>query len=93
MLLGIFFLKFAVYYKIMNVEAIKLDIVQAIVNSTDAGLLTELQQFLKSREADWFDQLLPSQQEDVLEGIAEADRGETIPHKDVVKRFGKWGMK
>ncbi|WP_257666556.1 hypothetical protein [Parapedobacter tibetensis] len=77
----------------MNVEATKLDIVQTIVNSTDAGLLTELQQFLKSRETDWFDQLLQFQQQDVIDGIAEADRGETIPHKEVVKRFGKWGMK
>ena len=75
----------------MNVEATKLDILQTIVNSTDANLLTELQQFLKSRETDWFDQLLPSQQQDVMDGIAEADRGETTPHKEVVKRFSKWG--
>lgn len=77
----------------MDVEAIKLNIVQAVVNSTDAGLLAELQQFLKSREMDWFDQLSSSQQQDVSEGIAEADRGEIIPHADIVKRFGKWGMK
>lgn len=87
------FIKFVVYNKIMNVEATKLDIVQTIVNSTDPVLLTELQQFLKSRETDWFDQLLPSQQQDVMDGIAEADRGETIPHKEIVKRFSKWGMK
>ncbi len=77
----------------MNVKATKLDIVQAIVNSTDPDLLTELQQFMTSREMDWFDQLLPFQQQDVMEGLAEADRGETIPHKDVAKRFSKWGMK
>lgn len=87
------FRKFAIYYSVMNVEATKLDILQTIVNSTDANLLTELQQFLKSRETDWFDQLLPSQQQDVMDGIAEADRGETTPHKEVIKRFSKWGMK
>ena len=77
----------------MNVEAIKLDIVQAIVNSKDTSLLTELQQFLKSREMDWFDQLSAVQQQDVLEGIAEADQGKTTPHQAIVKQFQKWGMK
>jgi predicted transcriptional regulator len=42
---------------------------------------------------DWFDEINADQQRDVLEGIAEADRGETVPHSEVVKLFGKWGLK
>lgn len=77
----------------MNIEEAKLDILQTIVNSTDAGLLSDLQEFLRSRNQDWFDELLPAQQKDVQDGIAEADRNETIPHSEVVKLFQKWGMK
>ncbi|WP_156088743.1 hypothetical protein [Mucilaginibacter pedocola] len=45
-----------------------------------------------SSSMDWFDELTEAQQQDVLEGIAEADRGEVIPHAEVVKLFAKWGL-
>jgi len=47
----------------------------------------------KIDKPDWFDQLKEDQQEDVIEGLAEADRGETIPHADAAKLFEKWGLK
>jgi predicted transcriptional regulator len=43
--------------------------------------------------SDWFDELSELQQQDVLEGIAEADAGDVIPHGEVVKIFEKWGLK
>lgn len=76
----------------MNLEATKLNLVQTIVNISDEALFHELLQFLKTREINWFDQLSPSQQQDINNDIAEADRGETIPHAEVVKQFQKWGM-
>jgi len=45
------------------------------------------------QKSDWFDQLKENQQQDIIEGLAEAERGETIPHADAVKLFEKWGLK
>ncbi|HWD87444.1 MAG TPA: hypothetical protein VG367_04910 [Mucilaginibacter sp.] len=42
---------------------------------------------------DWFDVLSEDQKQDVLEGLAEADRGETITHDEAVQLFGQWGLK
>ncbi|WP_158288487.1 hypothetical protein [Mucilaginibacter psychrotolerans] len=42
---------------------------------------------------DWFHELSESQQQDVVEGIAEADNGEVFPHAEVAKIFEKWGLK
>jgi predicted transcriptional regulator len=42
---------------------------------------------------DWFDELSEDQKEDILEGLAEADRGETITHDEAVKLFAQWGLK
>ncbi len=47
----------------------------------------------EGRKDDWFDELNEEQQSTVLEGLAEADRGETISHNEAVKLFGKWGLK
>jgi predicted transcriptional regulator len=48
---------------------------------------------LASRKQDWFDELNDNQKNDVLTGLAEADRGETISHDKVVKLFDKWGLR
>jgi predicted transcriptional regulator len=74
-------------------HAAKLDILQTIMNTNDEGLILDVKAFLSNRKADWFDELNEDQQRDVLEGLAQADRGETISHNDVVKLFGKWGLK
>lgn len=77
----------------MDLQAEKLNILQTIMNSDDEGLIMDVKAFLSDREIDWFDELGEEQQKDVLEGLAEADRGETVPHAEVVKLFGKWGLK
>jgi hypothetical protein len=77
----------------MNIQAEKLNLLQTIMNTNDEGLIMDVKAFLSGRKADWFDELSDEQQKDVMEGLAEADRGETVPHAEVVKLFGKWGLK
>jgi len=77
----------------MNIQSEKLDILQTIINTNDERLILDVKEFLSNRKTDWFDELSNEQQNDVLEGIAEADRGETISHAEAVKLFGKWGLK
>lgn len=72
----------------MNLQAEKLDILQTIINTEDEGLIKDVQAILKNRENDWFDELSNKQQNDVLEGIAQADRGQTFSHEEAKKRFG-----
>jgi predicted transcriptional regulator len=77
----------------MNIQAEKLDILQTIIGINDESLIMDVKAFLSDRKADWFDELNDDQQKDVLEGITQADRGEIVPHDEVVKLFGKWGLK
>jgi hypothetical protein len=84
---------FYVKFDTMNLQAEKLNILQTIMNTNDEGLIMDVKAFLSGRKADWFDELSDEQKKDVLEGLAEADRGETVPHSEVVKLFAKWGLK
>ncbi len=77
----------------MNIQLEKLDLLQTIINTNDERLILDVKEFLSNRKTDWFDELSNEQQNDVLEGIAEADRGETVSHAEAVKLFGKWGLK
>lgn len=43
--------------------------------------------------SDWLDELSDDQRNDVLIGLSEADRGETISHEEAVIIFKEWGLK
>ncbi|MEO8885692.1 MAG: hypothetical protein ABI367_06485 [Mucilaginibacter sp.] len=72
----------------MNLQAEKLKLVQAVLNIDDLGLIKEVETLLKNREGDWFDDLSEEQQQSAIRGMAQADRGETISHKEAVARLG-----
>jgi hypothetical protein len=77
----------------MDLQAEKINILQTIISTNDEGLIMDVKAFLSDRKKDWFDELNEEQQRDVMEGLKQADSGETIPHAEVVKLFGKWGLK
>lgn len=77
----------------MNLQAEKLEIVRMLLNTNDKTLIQEVKTLFKSREADWWDEMSGEQKEIILEGIAQADKGQTVPHEEAVKMFGQWGLK
>jgi len=77
----------------MNLQAEKLEIVRMLLNTNDKALIQEVKTLFKSRETDWWDEISGEQKETILEGIAQADQGQTVSHEEAVKMFGKWGLK
>jgi hypothetical protein len=72
----------------MDLQAEKLKLVQAVLNINDVSLIKEVEDLLKSRNHDWFDDLSEDQQQSVIRGLEQADRGETITHKEAIARLG-----
>ncbi len=74
----------------MDIQAEKLQLVQAILNIEDIGLIKKVKKLLSkpTESHDWFDDLTEEQQQAVDEAIAELDRGEGIPHEEVMRRLG-----
>lgn len=72
----------------MNIQAEKLKLVQAVLDINDIGLLKEVENLLNVRHLDWFDELTDEQQQSVLKGLAQADRGEGISHQEAIARLG-----
>ncbi len=77
----------------MNIESEKLEIMRMVLETDDAALILAIKALLKNKEQDCFDQLSPEAQQDVQEGLAQADRGETVAHAHAVDLLGKWGLK
>jgi hypothetical protein len=72
----------------MDLQAEKLKLVQAVLNINDVDLIKEVEDLLKSRNHDWFDDLSEDQQQSILRGLEQADKGETITHEEAIARLG-----
>jgi len=72
----------------MDLQAEKLKLVQAVLNINDISIIKEVGNLLKTRNHDWFDDLSNDQQQSVLRGIEQADKGQTITHDEAIARLG-----
>jgi len=43
-----------------------------------------------AKQADWWDTISEEERAEIEQGIAEADRGELIPHEEVMAKYKKW---
>ena len=72
----------------MDLQAEKLNLVQAVLEIDDIGLIRKIKKILKKADHDWFDDLTVEQQQGVFRAIEQADRGEGIPHEEAIIRLG-----
>jgi len=61
----------------MDIQAEKLELIQAIIDIEDIGLIRKIQKLLSKHKKshDWFDDLTTEQQQSIDRGLAELDRG------------------
>ncbi len=70
----------------MNLHAKKLELVQLILNTEKPTVLAKVEAvFKKEKSADWWDEISEGERAAVEKSLAEADRGELIPHEEVMK--------
>ncbi len=74
----------------MDIKAEKLELIQWLAGVRDTGIIKEFVDLKKSKQVDWWDAISADERAEISEGIAQADRGEVIPHEEVLKKYGKW---
>lgn len=79
----------------MNIQAIKLKLVQRIINTDKPSLLKKINKILDQEgETDWWDEISDEERASIQEGLDELDRGEGIPHEKVMEELkAKYGLK
>ncbi|MBN1791925.1 MAG: hypothetical protein JW830_15610 [Bacteroidales bacterium] len=70
----------------MNLQAKKLELVQLIINTEKPSILQKVEDVFK-KKADWWDEISEDERKSIEKGLAEADRGELIPHEQVMKEL------
>ncbi len=70
----------------MNLQSKKLELVQLIINTEKPSILSKVEAILKKEKAsDWWDEISQEEKKAIEKGLAEADKGELIPHEEVMK--------
>ena len=72
---------------IMNLQSKKLELVQLILNTEKPAILEKIEKILKKeKSADWWDEINEAERKAIEKGISEADKGDLIPHGEVMKQ-------
>jgi len=71
----------------MNIQAEKLELVRMILETDNPGILSSIKRiFSNSKEVDFWDNLPQYQKEEILKGIEEIEKGETMDYEEFIKK-------
>lgn len=76
----------------MDVTELRADLHNLIDKISDKNILKAVRTLLSEKaatKADWWDTISQEEQEEIEQGISEADRGEVTPHEEVMKKYKK----
>lgn len=69
----------------MDIQALKLDLVERILKTDKPSLLIKISKLLRRENTeDWWDQLPEEVQDSILEGIDDVKKGNVFPHDQVI---------
>ena len=74
----------------MEIHIEKLKLNQWLAGFTDVAIPSELIEFKRSKESDWWDELDSQEKSEIEKGLSEADKGEVISHSDFLIKHSKW---
>lgn len=78
---------------IMNVFELKSDLHHLIDKINDKSILSAVRTILSKQteqSSDWWDTISDDERAEIEQGLTEADRGEVIPHEEVMGKYKKW---
>jgi len=73
----------------MDIARRKINLISWILNLQDEKILSRIET-VKGEESDWWDTISDEERAEIEEGIAQLDRGESIPHEQVMAKYKKW---
>jgi predicted transcriptional regulator len=75
----------------MDIVELRTDLHNMIDKISDSNVLNAVKTLLSGKaETDWWDTISDEEKAEIEQGLAEADRGEVIPHEEVMKKYEKW---
>jgi predicted transcriptional regulator len=74
----------------MDIQAEKLQLIEWLAKLNNAAIVKKFIALKNEQQKDWWDQLSKEEKLEIEEGLAQADRGEVVPHEEVMDKYKKW---
>lgn len=74
----------------MDIQAEKLNLIKWLTEVTEPSVIKRFIALKNNESFDWWDEIGEDEKAEIKEGLAQADRGEVIPHKEVMAKYQKW---
>lgn len=74
----------------MNIETTKLELMHLLLQTQKESILKKLKSVFEEEQVDWWSEMSKKEQEEINNGLAQADKGEYKASETVMKRFNKW---
>jgi len=77
----------------MDIVELRTDLHNMIDKISDSNILNAVKTLLSAKattQTDWWDTISDEEKTEIEQGLAEADRGELIPHEEVMRKYKKW---
>jgi predicted transcriptional regulator len=74
----------------MDIQAEKLQLIEWLAGLNNPAILKRFISLKMKEEKDWWDQISLDEKAEIEEGLAQANRGEVVPHKEVMANYKKW---
>ena len=73
----------------MNIASTKIELAKRLLATEDKEVINYIKAIFDTQGEDWFESLPDAVQESVKKGLAQAKKGEAVPHADVMTRYDK----
>lgn len=77
----------------MDIQAEKLNLIKWLTDVNEPSIISQFVALRKKQQADWWDNISEEEKDEIIEGIAQADNGDFLPHEEVMAKYEKWRSK
>lgn len=74
----------------MDIQTEKLRLIEWLARLNNPTAIKRFLALKQEQEKDWWDLLSVEERNEIEDGLAQADRGELVPHKEVMAKYKKW---
>ena len=82
--------KFGKNIKMSDVSVLRSQVKEFVNTASEKELELMYRFFDVENKNDWWNEITEDQKKSINKGLTQLDKGEGVPHKDVMKKYAKW---
>ncbi len=74
----------------MSIATTKVELAKRLLNTNNKSIINYIKAIFETQSTDWWEELPDEVKASIEKGLKQSEKGETIPHTQVMKKYSKW---